>query len=232
MIKSAHFLSVIKNDDIAKRCRDFLGSLDATCDNIKNLEDLGTIPTYTRFNGIMLDLHSLFKLSTLDRAFLKLYATELPTLKFVWDNKNDSMMITQTSLDDGKLKDFNGFVKKCKLLPACAVRRERRYSIHLNATLDKHLVNINNISKHGCFVLVTLDSFQLGDEVFITVREFSDQAPIPCIIHRRIEWGSKEQAAGIGVEFLSMTEMQRSELDVLLEECAKKMEKDFVMSTY
>jgi Tfp pilus assembly protein PilZ len=232
MKNSPLFLSVIKNDDIAKRCEEILSTLDATCENIEKLEDLSTIPTHTRFNGIMLDLHSLFKLPTLDRAFLKMYATDLPTLKFVWNYKNDSMMITQTSLDDGKVRDINGFVGKCKLLPACPIRRERRYSIHLNATLDKHQVNINNISKHGCFVLTTLDSFQLGDEVSVTVKEFSDQTSIPCIIHRRVEWGNKEQAAGIGVEFLSMTEMQRSELDGLLEECAKKMEKDLEMSIY
>ncbi|MRR06312.1 MAG: PilZ domain-containing protein [Deltaproteobacteria bacterium] len=232
MTESSHFLSVIKNDDVATRCEGILRTLDATCDNIKKLEDLSTIPTHKRFNGIMLDLHSLFKLPTLDRAFLKLYATDLPTLKFVWDYKNDSMMITQTSLDDGKIRDFDEFVKKCKMLPACAIRRERRYTIHLNATLDNNRVNINNISKHGCFVLTTLDSFQFGDEVSVTVKEFSDQTTIPCIIHRRVEWGNKEQAAGIGVEFLSMTETQRSELDGLLEECAKKMEKDLEMGIY
>jgi len=232
MNKSSHFLSVIKNADIAKRCVEALASLEATCDNIKKLEDLSTIPTYTRFNGILLDLHSLFKLSTLDRAFLKLHASELPTLKFVWDYKHDSMMITQTSLDDGEVKDFNRFIEKCKLQPACSVRRERRYGIHLNATLGEHLVNINNISKHGCFVLTTLGSFQLGDEVYLTVKEFSDNTPIQCIIHRRVEWGSKEQASGIGVEFLSMTEIQRNELEAWLEECAKKMEKDLEMSIY
>lgn len=232
MNKSHHFLSVIENDAVIKRCGDALRTLNATCDNIKKMEDLSTIPIYTRFNGILLDLHSLFKLSRLDRAFLKINASDLPTLKFVWNFKNESIMITQTSLDDGETKDFIGFVKKCKLLPARAVRRERRYSIHLNAMLDKHLVNINNISKQGCFVLTTMDSFQLGGENLITVKEFSDQTPIPCIIHRRVEWGSKEQAAGIGIEFLSMTEIQRSELDALLTECAKKMETDLEMSIY
>ncbi len=77
-----------------------------------------------------------------------------------------------------------------------------------------------------------MDSFQLGDEIPITVKEFADQTPIACIIHRRVEWGSKEQAAGIGVEFLSMTDLQRNELEALLEECATKMEKDLEMSIY
>jgi Tfp pilus assembly protein PilZ len=74
-----------------------------------------------------------------------------------------------------------------------------------------------------------MDSFQLGGEILITVKEFNDQTPIPCIIHRRVEWGSMEQAAGIGVEFLSMTEIQRSELEALLAECMKKIEKDLEM---
>jgi len=44
----------------------------------------------------------------------------------------------------------------------------------LNATLDKHLVNIDNISKQGCFVLTTIDSFQIGGKVSVTIKEFSD----------------------------------------------------------
>ena len=232
MNKSPHFLTVIKNDDVSKHSEEFLRTIDATCDNIKKLDDLSTIPVYTKFNGMILDVHTLFKLSGLDRAFLKLYASGLPTLKFVWNVKNDTMMITQTSLDNGVARDFTSFVNKCKLLPASAIRRERRYNVVLNATLNGHLVNINNISKQGCFVLTTIDSFQLGDEIALTIKEFSDQTPIPCIIHRQVEWGSKEQAAGFGIEFLSMTDLQRGALEALLAECAQKMEKDLEMSLY
>ena len=113
--------------------------------------------------------------------------------------------------------------------PSCGIRRERRYNTVLNATLDKHLVNIDNISKQGCFVLTTIDSFQIGEDISITIKEFSDQTPISCIIHRRVEWGSKDKAAGIGVEFLSMSEIQRNELGVLLAKCEKKMEKELQM---
>jgi Tfp pilus assembly protein PilZ len=187
---------------------------------------------HTRFNGMILDLHTLFKLTGTDRAFLKLYASGLPTLKFVWNVNTDSMMINQTSLEDGDTKDFMTFVEKCKRKLACAIRRERRYNVLLNASLEKHLVNINKISKHGCFVLTTMDSFQLGSKVLISINEFSDQTPIPCIIHRRVEWGSKEQAAGIGVEFLSMTETQSGELETLLAVCEQKMEKDMEMNIY
>ncbi len=232
MNKSPHFLSVIKNDDARKHCGEVLRALGATCDNIKKLDDLSAIPVNTKFNGIMLDVNTLFKLSGLDRAFLKLYASGLPKLKFVWNFKNDSMMITQTSLDGGMAKDFTSFVNKCKLLPASAIRRERRYDVILNATLNGHQVNINNISKQGCFVLTTMDSFQLGDEIPVKFKEFTDQTPIPCLIHRRVEWGRKEQAAGIGVEFLSITDVQRSELEALLAECAQKMERDLEMSIY
>ncbi len=229
MIKTPHFLTIIKNDDVRKHCEEFLRTLDATCDNIKKLDDLSPIPVYTKFNGMILDLHTLFKLSALERAFLKSYASGLPTLKFVWNIKNDSMVITQTSLDNGVTKDFTGFVNGSKLFPACAVRRERRYDVILNATLNRNLVNINNISKQGCFLLTTLDSFHLGDEILLSIKEFTDQTPIPCIIHRQIEWGCKGQAAGIGVEFLSMTDLQRGELEALLAECAQKMEKDLEM---
>lgn len=109
------------------------------------------------------------------------------------------MMVTQTSLDDGKVTDINDFVKYCKQVSPCGVRRERRHNKVLNATLDKHLVNIDNISKQGCFVLTTIDCYEIGDKISIMIKEFSDQTPISCIIHRRVEWGEMEKAAGVGV---------------------------------
>jgi len=229
MHESTHFLTVIKDNNVLKYCGEVLGTLKATSNNIIKLEDLENIPAYTKFNGVLIDLHSLFKLSTLDRAFLKLYASSLPILKFVWNVKNNSMMITQITLDGSDINDLPAFVEKCKFLPASAIRRERRYSTLLNASLGTELVNINNISKHGCFVLTTMNSFQLGDEISMTIKEFSDETPISCIIHRRVAWGSSMHAAGIGVEFLSLTDAQQSQLEILLTECAQSMERDLEM---
>ena len=232
MNKSPHFLAVIKNDDVIKNFLEKLNEVCATCDIIKKLEDLSKIPNHTKFHGIIMDLHSLFQLSALDRAFLKLYASDIPTLKFVWDFKNDTMLITYTSLGDAQEKDLSIFVKKCMLLPAHAIRRERRYSIILNAMLDNHQVNINNISSKGCFVMTTMNSYQIGGEIYLTVKEFNDETPIHCLVHRLVEWGNKNLAAGIGVEFLSMTEIQQTELETILTECEIKMEKDLKDDTY
>jgi Tfp pilus assembly protein PilZ len=232
MNKTPHFLAIINNDKAKKNCLEQLKTNNATYDFIEKLEDLSKIPVSTKFHGIIIDIHRLFQLSSLDRAFLKLYASELPTLKFVWNVKNDSLVVTHTSLVDLEKKDLSAFVKNCSQLPACAIRRERRYSVILNAMIDELLVNINNISKHGCFVMTTINSFNIGDEILLTVKEFNDEPPIPCLIHRIVEWGNKDLAAGIGVEFLSMTEIQRTELDTILSEGALKMEKDMENDVY
>jgi hypothetical protein len=83
MRESPHFLSVIKNDEVSKHCRDVLATLNATCENMKKFDDRTKLTSHSKFNGVMLDLHSLFKLSTLDRAFFKLHVRDFPTLKYV-----------------------------------------------------------------------------------------------------------------------------------------------------
>lgn len=232
MSLSPHFLAIIKTDVVKNNFLKQLESQFATCDIIDRLENLSDIPKYTQYHGIIYDLKSIFQLSRLDRAFLKLYAADLPMLKFVWNPKNDEMLVTYSSLDDGKENDLNSFVKKCSLHPARAIRRELRYNINLNALLDKHKVNINNISKQGCYVLTTLSSFKTGDKVDLVVNEFNDDTPILCLINRVVEWGNNDLAAGIGLEFISMTKIQRTVLDSILSDCETKMEKDLEDDTY
>lgn len=53
-----------------------------------------------------------------------------------------------------------------------------------------------------------------------------------CIIHRSAKWSSPEHAAGIGVEFLCMTDVQQNKLEAWLETCADKMEKELEMDAY
>lgn len=48
-------------------------------------------------------------------------------------------------------------------------------------------------------MLTTIDCYEIGDKISIMIKEFSDQTPISCIIHRRVEWGEMEKAAGVGV---------------------------------
>jgi hypothetical protein len=177
----------------------------------------------TKYHGIMLDVHSWFQLTGSDRAFLKSYAAAFPVLKFVWNSKTDSLVATHSSLE-GEISGVGEFVRKCRHLPGLAVRRAPRYPIVLNARIDGKPFNINNLSKQGCFIVTTSDAFQLGDEVSIAIKEFSDDTPILSLINRRIEWGSKG-LAGIGVEFLVMNRLQQSEVEWVLEECTQKMEK-------
>lgn len=232
MNSSAHFLAIISDEKVIEKYMGQLKAISATSDVIKKLEDLSKIPAHIKYNGIIIDIHTLLRLPRLDRAFIKSYTSGIPTLKFVYDVKNDAIAITYLSIDGINEKDFNGFIKKCSHISANAIRHERRYNIILNAIKDDEKYNISNISSKGCFVMSTTTWHRIGEEVLLTIKEIKDETPIPCIIHRVVEWGSKELAAGIGVEFLSMTEIQRAELEIILKGCELQMEKDLQDDTY
>jgi hypothetical protein len=219
-----HFLLVVSNPVAKKHYIDKLETVGATCKIIEGPEDLYSVQQQEMFHGIMLDIHSVLKLSCQDRVALKACSKALPTLKHFLHPETNNLIINYSSFDESTINNLKDFVERCSSLPGRRLRREPRYNIFLNVVLDGCLTHITNISGRGSYILTTDKSLQAGDEISITLEELSDQTPIRCIIKRKVEWGSKFQAAGIGVEFISMTDTQRSELDSILQGFNEKME--------
>jgi Tfp pilus assembly protein PilZ len=156
---------------------------------------------------------------------IKGYSNSLPTLKHFFHPESNNLIINYSSLDDSTVDNFEDFVERCSKLPARRIRLEQRYNIFLNVVQNDKLTHITNFSKRGSFILTTEKSLKVADEASLTIAELSDQTPLKFIIRRKIEWGKKFQPAGIGVEFVSMTNTQRRELDAMLLEFNERMEK-------
>jgi len=139
--------------------------------------------------------------------------------------ETNNTIINYSSIDDLTVNNFEDFIETCSKLPPRPIRRDQRFNIFLNVTWNHQLTHITNISRRGCFILAPGKSPRVGDKIAITIAELSDQTPVRCVIRRKIEWGNRFQAAGIGVEFDSMTTSQRSELDAILLELSERMGK-------
>lgn len=219
-----HFLLVVNNPVAKKHYVERLETVGATCKIIEGEEELYSVQQQDEFHGIMLDIHSVLRLPVQHRAVIKDYSNALPTLKHFFHAETNNLIVNNSSLDGSFVNTLEDFVRTCAKLPARILRRESRYNLFLNVVLDGRLTHITNISRRGCYILTTEESLAVGDEISITIEELSDQTPLRCIIRRKVGWGSKYQAAGVGVEFAAMTQKQRSEFDAILQGFNARME--------
>jgi Tfp pilus assembly protein PilZ len=216
MREDPHLL-VVANPQVEAHYVQLLSTLGAACHVISTLDDLGRTPPHSEFHGMVVDIHSFFKLQRSDRAFIKEHSSIIPTLKFFMNPKG-FLVVNKTTLQDNQVHGIEEFVGKCATLKARVIRKTKRYKICLNVKLEDYLTNTLDVSKSGCFIFIADESYKVGQDIFVYFNELSDKTAIQCKIMRRVDWGNKYLAAGIGVDFVSMTESQRIQLGSILSE--------------
>ncbi len=220
-----HFLLVVNNTAARKHYVERLETIGASCKIIEGEGELYSVQQQDEFHGIMIDVHSVLKMPVQQRAVIKEYSNALPTLKHFFHPETNNLIVNYSSFDGSAINNLEEFVRACAKLPARVLRREPRYNLFLNVVLNGQRTHISNISRRGSYILTTDESLMPGDEISITIDELTDRTPLRCIIRRKVEWGTRFQAAGIGVEFVSMTQKQRSELDAILQGFVARMDK-------
>ncbi len=219
-----HFLLVVNNPVAKRHYVERLENAGATCKIIEGEEEIYSVQQQDEFHGLMLDVRSVLRLPVQHRAVIKEYSNALPTLKHFFHPETNNLVVNYSSLDGPSVNKFEEFVHTCARLPARMLRREPRYNLFLNVVLKGQLTHITNISRRGSYILTTDETLAAGDEISITIEELSDHTPLRCVVRRKVEWGSRYQAAGVGVEFVDMTQRQHSEFDALLQGFNARME--------
>jgi Tfp pilus assembly protein PilZ len=64
-----------------------------------------------------------------------------------------------------------------------------------------------NFSKGGCYIIST-STWEINKEIWISIRELEDRAPITGKVRWGIEWGKYMNIPGIGVRFTNIKESQ------------------------
>lgn len=195
----------------------------ATCDIIESIDDLATIPKDHDFSGIVLDVRTYLRLNRADKLAFAQYLNMIPTIKLSYTNHETPGKFNVVSTIGCKCSDVSEFIDECSRREGRKIRRDSRIDIYCNVIInsDNQKSNTANVSTGGCFIFTTRE-YNVGDELTITTLELGDQTPIPCTIRRFIDWGNRYLAAGIGVEFLSLTEDQKKELGTLMESHLQK----------
>ena len=71
-----------------------------------------------------------------------------------------------------------------------------------------------NMSHGGCF-LVPFEPWNVGDRGWIVVSDLKDESPIPVEVCSVLPWGEPRSLPGMGVNFIALTELQKTELNRL-----------------
>jgi Tfp pilus assembly protein PilZ len=209
-----HFLVVASHLETKKHYCKKLDSLSVKYSIVESPKELHVSPQDNSFHGLVIDIHNFVKLPIECKNIIKDFTQVLPTLKvFI---SNEEFMVNYSSFETENIRILDDFITKCSKQPARTLRRDQRYNIFLNALISEKTCNITDLSKRGCFILSTDLSYNLGEYIELFINELSDKTPLTVLVRRCIKWGTNFMASGIGTEFISMSESQREELDLLL----------------
>lgn len=168
--------------------------------------------------GILIDNDYIKSMSNLEKPMLEKYINFVTTAYFTVDSANRSVVI---ELKDGSVISPEEFVEACISAGPRKFRSEPRLPIHLNAIvsrkksrpekLDTFKTFTLNLSLSGCFVYAN-EEYEIDSQVLIEFAELVDKTPIIATVQYQLKWGTPLKVAGLGLEFVSITERQISEL--------------------
>jgi hypothetical protein len=212
-----------------------LSHLPAVWDVVDSIDSLETTLQDTPYNGLLLDVPTMIRASTSQKAKVLALLEYYPVLRLSYRAPVDEihgLADGQTAPRTRTLEDFVG--GDCSRLPARAVRAFKRCHLVFNVLLldspERPLAEGEkaftiDVSESGCFV-ATARPPECGRPVSVVLCDLEDQTPIPLEVRWRILWGETMRTPGFGARFLSLTEAQKTELVAKLASARSSLESD------
>lgn len=181
-----------------------------------------------QFSGILLDVPTLVRASTGEKASLYDLLNVFPVLRVKWDPRAATvraLFYDRLPKPGAGLEDF--VRSQCAAFAPRSIRRGERIPLHCNVMVSNsrdfppssliRTVTLN-VSAGGCF-LIGAGPWARGRRLWLRIVELEDQSPIEVEIRWGKEWGESLGIPGAGVRFLSIAPQQ---LDRLTELCRLK----------
>jgi Tfp pilus assembly protein PilZ len=193
---------------------------------VATVDELFPLMAREAFNGILLDVPTLVRATSAEKASLYDLLQVFPTLRVKWDPRSETVRALFYDRVPGPEAGLGSFVRQvCAHFSARIIRLRDRISVHLNVMVSEipsfshegvmRTVSLN-LSHGGCF-LITSDPWPQGTRLWLRMLELADQAPIAVEVRWRKPWGVSPGIAGAGVRFLELTDGQRDEVVELCE---------------
>lgn len=176
------------------------------------------------FSILLVDLATIFKSSAEERQYLYDIQNSVPVVRLRFDSETKSIQGSFKAINDADQTLFAAIERSIQLEKNdYFVRVNQRRKFILNVRIlpnEKNqlpvLVNTEDLSVGGAFLIGNFDWAE-GQQIFLEFNELDDKTPIPTEIRWINKWGkSTLRFAGLGVEFKSMTESQRTQLNHMI----------------
>ena len=212
-----------------------LSRLQAVWDVVDSIDSLETSLQDTPYNGLLLDVPTMIRASTSQKAKVLALLEYYPVLRLSYRAPVDEihgLADGQTAPRTRTLEEFVG--GDCLRFPARAVRAFKRCHLIFNVLLldppERPLVEGEkaftvDVSESGCFV-ATVRPPECGHPMSAVLCDLADRTPIPLEVRWRILWGETMRTPGFGARFLSLTEAQKRELVAKLASARSSLESD------
>jgi len=212
-----------------------LGRLPAVCDVVDSIDSLETSLQDTPYNGLLLDVPTMIRASTSQKAKVRALLEYYPVLRLTYRaavEEIHGLTDGQTTPLPRSLEEFIG--GDCVQFPARAVRAFKRCHLVFNLLLldpaERPLAEAEkaytvDVSESGCFV-ATVHPPECGRSLSAVLCDLADPTPVPLEVRWRILWGETMRVPGFGAKFLSLTEAQRMELVAKLASARTSLEGD------
>ena len=175
-----------------------LNRLPAVWDVVDSIDSLETSLQDTPYNGLLLDVPTMIRASTSQKAKVLALLEYYPVLRLSYRAPVDEihgLADGQTAPRTHTLEEFVG--GDCRRFPARAVRAFKRCHLVFNVLLldpperplaDGEKTFTVDVSESGCFV-ATVRPPECGRPLSAVFCDLTDQTPIPLEVRWRILWG-------------------------------------------
>ncbi|HTZ20898.1 MAG TPA: PilZ domain-containing protein [Opitutaceae bacterium] len=212
-----------------------LDRLPAVWDVVDSIDSLETSLQDTPYNGLLLDVPTMIRASTSQKAKVLALLEYYPVLRLSYRAPVDEIHALadgQTTPQTHTLEEFVG--DDCRRFRARAVRAFKRCHLVFNVRLldqpeqpleEGEKAFTVDVSESGCFV-ATVQPPESGRLLSVVLCDLADPTPIPIEVRWRILWGETMRTPGFGARFLSLTEEQKAELVAKLAAARSSLENE------
>ena len=175
------------------------------------------------YSGLLVDLVTKMMVPKSEQAALRRIFDVFPVIQLRLDRSTDKIgtLYQGQPKNGGNLTDF--LINHCLPYPPRKIRNEKRKEAFFNLVIYRQADGSStrsarkektvtiNISPGGCFIFSNLD-WEKSADVWLEIRELSDQTPIQGEIRWGVEWGKTMQIPGVGIRFKNIKKSQLKEL--------------------
>lgn len=223
-ISNLNIILFAKSSKHVNEFRDYFSGRGVRFFNIISETQLENIIEIIPVNGVVLDINSAMKASSSEKMVLSKLEDIYPTIRIRWNSDKKQI---DSLYPDEKIKNLDDFInRKCVNFDPRVMRNSDRSNASLNVLIssNKSLSGGEksctlNASDTGLFVITSSETWNVNQEIYVSINELTHKTPIQGTIVRVIKWGEEQLATpGISIRFDSIQDRQQDELFSLLKQ--------------